>query len=433
MIRRLVVLLLVIFGLVFVAGPVAVALLAIERNPTVASMPKPTAEELARAGRLLGVYMRALLGIEQGAVLTVSARDINNLIAYAASGNDRVAAKAELSPAGVAVVGTLKLPATPLGEFVNASVGIAPSQDGFKLTHVRLGTIEVPGLLATPALRLALDWALGDGYGSAAIAAVRSVTVQGDTATARLAPTPQLAARLKERMATAFKELVRPPAPETVRAYYARILEVMSAPNATAFATYLGAVLRLAQERAGDPVVENRAAILALAMFFGDGRFERFIGAVRTGALDTARSRVRLASVSLSGRHDLVQHFTISAGLVLISASGLAWTIGELKEIQDSAPRGSGFSFSDVAADRTGIRLAETATSGAAAARRLQALLAGNPAEELFFPRVVDLPDDMPAAEFGRRFGGGVGSPAYDTMLREIDRRIAERPAYRGG
>jgi hypothetical protein len=39
-------------------------------------------------------------------------------------------------------------------------------------------------------------------------------------------------------------------------------------------------------------------------------------------------------------------------------------------------------------------------------------------------PRVDDLPEFMAEPEFVRRFGG-VGAPAYNALLADIDRRIA--------
>lgn len=45
-------------------------------------------------------------------------------------------------------------------------------------------------------------------------------------------------------------------------------------------------------------------------------------------------------------------------------------------------------------------------------------------------PEVDGLADNMPEPEFLERFGG-VGSPAYNRVLAEIDRRIAACRLYR--
>ena len=45
-------------------------------------------------------------------------------------------------------------------------------------------------------------------------------------------------------------------------------------------------------------------------------------------------------------------------------------------------------------------------------------------------PETADLPEFMPEAEFKRRFGG-IGAPAYQRMMQDIERRVAACPLYR--
>jgi hypothetical protein len=93
------------------------------------------------------------------------------------------------------------------------------------------------------------------------------------------------------------------------------------------------------------------------------------------------------------------------------------------KEVDDSRG-GSGFSFNDLAADRAGVRLGEKATDSAASAKKLQQSL-GRPglSEADFMPSVEGLPEFMPEPEFKARFGG-IGAPAYNNMMQEIERRV---------
>jgi hypothetical protein len=133
--------------------------------------------------------------------------------------------------------------------------------------------------------------------------------------------------------------------------------------------------------------------------------------------------------VFLGGRQDLRLHFVVSAGLKLISDQGIGSAIGEFKELLDAGKGGSGFSFIDLAADRAGIRFAERAVDPAGGARRLQEMMSVSPTEQLFFPLVADLPENMPREEFERRYGG-IGKPGYDKMVREIDRRIDQCPVH---
>ncbi|MGI9414531.1 MAG: hypothetical protein ACR2PM_12725, partial [Hyphomicrobiales bacterium] len=117
----------------------------------------------------------------------------------------------------------------------------------------------------------------------------------------------------------------------------------------------------------------------------------------------------------------------ISAGLKAASTEGAAFTIGEFKELLDSAGRGSGFSFDDLAADRAGIRFAAALMQSDPQAR--QALLDTMISEQDLFPSISGLPAGLSKTEFERRFGT-VDSPAYRDMLATIERRIDALPVF---
>ena len=53
----------------------------------------------------------------------------------------------------------------------------------------------------------------------------------------------------------------------------------------------------------------------------------------------------------------------------------------------------------------------------------LQSRLADGVQEGDLLPSVADLPEDLSQREFLRRFGG-VGSPAYQQMMRDIEGRL---------
>jgi hypothetical protein len=85
-----------------------------------------------------------------------------------------------------------------------------------------------------------------------------------------------------------------------------------------------------------------------------------------------------------------------------------------------------------VAANRAGTRFGELALEQA---QELQRRVAGGAngralRDEDLIPAVADLPEFMPEAEFRKRFGG-IGAPAYEAMLSDIDRRIAGLPLLR--
>lgn len=190
-------------------------------------------------------------------------------------------------------------------------------------------------------------------------------------------------------------------------------------------ADLIGPVFALARERsrqAGDAALENRAAIVVLTLFANG----RGVGDV----VPAARSwpRARPLRVLLGGRDDWPRHFLVSAALASEGTGPMSQAIGLYKEIADSRG-GSGFSFNDMAANRAGTRFGEMAVQDP---KRLQAFMgAGRPLSESdFMPHAADLPEYLAEPEFLRRYGG-VGAPAYQQQMAEIERRVAALPVLR--
>ena len=175
-----------------------------------------------------------------------------------------------------------------------------------------------------------------------------------------------------------------------------------------------------------DPVFPNQAAILALGVILGDdrvatvGRREVYPG--RAGEREALRRRVRVHE-----RGDLSQHFWVSAALTVLSDAGRALTVGIAKEMKDSTPGGSGFSFVDMAANQAGIRFAVVATQDAHSARDLQFRIAKGVDTADFFPSIDGLPEGLSQDEFHSEFGG-LGGAATRRLFAEIDLRIGDLP-----
>jgi hypothetical protein len=184
--------------------------------------------------------------------------------------------------------------------------------------------------------------------------------------------------------------------------------------------------MQLAAQRSagGDAVAENRAALIVLAFYINGKGLGALVPAASGWPAPSARP------VTLAGRTDFPQHFSMSAALAVTAGSPLSDAVGLYKEVDDSRG-GSGFSFNDMAADRAGTRFGEAATRSDAGARQLQRRATEILAQSEFFPDVSDLPEFMSEAEFKRRFGG-IGQPAYQRMMAEIERRVAALPALRG-
>jgi uncharacterized protein YfiM (DUF2279 family) len=178
-----------------------------------------------------------------------------------------------------------------------------------------------------------------------------------------------------------------------------------------------------------DAVFPNRAAILALSVILGEERVADVARrAIDPGRVDEVR-RLR-NRITLRGRNDLARHFWVSAGLVVVADEGRAMTIGIGKELMDSTPGGSGFSFVDMMANRAGIMFAGAATGNATAAREMQLRISQGMIRDDLLPDFQGLPEGISDARFRTEFGGLRGEGTR-RVNEEIARRLATAQGLR--
>ncbi|WP_228719965.1 hypothetical protein [Methylococcus geothermalis] len=211
---------------------------------------------------------------------------------------------------------------------------------------------------------------------------------------------------------------------ERVRSYHDRLATALSESNTRHFVR-LGILMRplfsLAEQRseAADPAAENRAVILLLAAYVN--------GYDLMSAAGGDAPRLPERSVLLQGRQDLGRHFMTSAAFALAGQRTLADAIGLAKELNDTHS-GSGFSFTDLAADRAGTVFGKRAAQPRYA-RRIQGILAAGTDDAVFMPNVGDLPERLRGAEFFERFRD-VYSPEFERLKQLIDERIDRLSLY---
>jgi len=182
-----------------------------------------------------------------------------------------------------------------------------------------------------------------------------------------------------------------------------------------------------------DPVFVNQAAILSLGIILGDEELAR--RAKRNVELNQVAQFAAIRNrTTLGGRHDLSRHFWLSAGLVIITDANRSLTLGIGKEMMDSTPGGSGFSFVDMLANRAGILFASSATRNKSAAREIQLRLREDLISADFLPDYSGLPEGLYRQEFQSKFGG-LGGAKTRQINAEITRRLNAAAAIhsRGG
>lgn len=211
--------------------------------------------------------------------------------------------------------------------------------------------------------------------------------------------------------------------PDLVRARYCALAKAQAASPERDFAMLVRRAFPADQAADATPET-NRAGFIALAMLVVDTRVG-YLGKVDTEAV--AKCAAPATAFLIHGRTDLPKHWSLSAALAARTGTQLAEAMGEWKELADSLSRGSrfarghpsGFSFVDLAADRSGFRIA-SAGIGADDARHVAARLSRVTAEQLIPAELMDGAEGMHGADFESAYGG-VSDPRYTRAVAEID------------
>jgi hypothetical protein len=407
--------LLVLLGMVAL---MAAAWFGLADDALVSQQPTLSHQDIARAKAILQQNDPRRLPPGARRVIELSEQDLalagNYLLQRTAEGRARVA----LSAGRLEIQVTLAIPRLPARRFLNIDVGLESRDGRPQIDVLHLGRVAIPGPLAAWLARTVLVAGLDQtGLDSAA-----DLIERLDLSPDRL----RLTYRWDPVLLDQARDTLLSDADREALGFYHNALVDLQARNIGRGGSLVGLLkplFALAADRSRDrePVTEN----LALITVLGAWASRQDIGRL----LPEVARRPQPFRLKIAGRRDFAQHFLTSAALAARADSALSDAVGLFKEMSDT-DRGSGFSFTDIAADRAGTRFGEIATRSASDARRIQQRLAAGVTETDIMPPAGDLPEHMRGDAFRQRFGH-VGSPAYQRMMAEIEQRIDACALYR--
>lgn len=322
----------------------------------------------------------------------------------------------------------------PLGAWLNVRARLsAPPVGPPVLQAVQVGDLSIP-----PALALWLGKRAAQAYG------VRDLAEMGLSAieTVQMSPT-RVSATVRWRAdlsAQASARLVPPDMLDALSRYHHQLAALLSQPDTDRpqrpLSEVLASLMATAQQRSlarsltesppplnDEAARENRAVLLVLGLYVNRVSLATLVPKARDWPVLPPRT------LTLHGREDWAQHYLTSAAMATDLGGRLSDLVGMYKELLDASPQGqgSGFSFNDLAADKSGVRLGRLAVSDPVT---LQARLAAVTSDDDVMPNAADLPEFLTEAQLRDRFGG-IDSPAYQAMMQDIDRRISQTPVLR--
>jgi hypothetical protein len=395
--------------------------LVLQGAPAVPPMAAPDSAATVTARAVLRRLLDARHDEAAAPVFAVSATELPALLAVAGKLLPGLRLDGGFDPGRMRLDATLPLPG---GLWLNGRVAVEPSAEGLRLSGLRLGSLPLPAQTTLEAALYLADAVSGAGLRDLE-SALRDVTIGEGGVEARLAMPLAERDGISRRLQGFVRRVAVPldvPAIDAVLAEMHAAQKGRRLPSEGSTLAYLRFTIEAASRGAAQrPAAEAAGhALIALAIACGARSLQALTG---TEAANPAWTQAWYCGrTSLGERGDLRQHFTISAGLEAAASLRAAAPLGELKELFDSRPEGSGFSFDDIAANRAGIAFANRLMTSPPEA--WPTLLAALDGEAAVLPPLDGLPSGLSAQEFERRYGD-VNSAAFAAVIAEIDRRIA--------
>lgn len=422
-----------IFLLALFTVPAAVLVLSIQRVPAVASADNLSPAQLAEIQQLLIDNDPRLFLDEENKTIVLDEDEVNALLTYLITevrGLSGVSGSAALGQGTADLHLTRKIPATLFGGYINLRISLRERNGLPVIQAVHAGALEIPSAMASPLFLH--GWRLMESRGNLDFFNSLARTVE----TIRFAANRmELHLDWRDSDITTIHNHAREafldgPGREKLLSYY-EIIETITAGFPESGSVSLNELLTPLFSHAydnalqgGDPIAENRAAFLAATVYITDLRLDHLLGTGRNHALPSPQKRRML----VMGRRDLAQHIIASAAIAASAGTRAAEIISIYKEVHD-ARYTTGFSFSDITANRTGTALGALGTQDHESALALQEALSSMSDESDYMPSIE--PDDGLSEEEFNRLYGDRATERYRLRLEEIDASIAGRPLFR--
>ncbi len=377
--------------------------------------------DIDRAERLLRQHDPRRL--RNGAVrnLLVTERDLNVTLNYLLSRTKRGSIQIDLRRGRLDARLSLRLPSPIESRWLNLRLTLQEDSPYPRIAALRIGSLPIANALLPTLSRFAIDQLEQDRRTAPIMRMLQQLRFFHGRLYARYRWNPDSLDGMRDTLLGSLDQ-------DSLNFYYQNLRKISRQFPLGAkvpLERLLPPLFAAAQRRSTwhDPVAENRALLSVLAAWIGGHGLSALVDDYHH------KPRARPLRPVLRGRRDLAKHLLISAALTIGSDTGIANAIGLYKEIRDSW-RGSGFSFTDLAADIAGARLGELATTDADSARRIQRRIAAGIDQDALLPPVEDLPENLSAQEFAHRFDD-TESAEYQRLLDLITTRVNQSPLLR--
>jgi hypothetical protein len=398
-------------ALAAVAIAVLCALLFISPSPAVPSEARPDVADV-RAARVAWHRLKAAQDADTATPVRLNNRMIRALAVLASDATSIANFAAKVDQGVLSAETSISLPA---GLWVNVSAAATGEHSGFPPFRLKVGRVSFPSVAGpyfAGAARMLLH--LRGASIPPLDEIIQHVRISRNIVHAELA-LPRGSRMVSGVVAASGTRLNNP----LVSEIYCQLAAAQRADPAPSLADLVRSTLTQANASGDDEY--TREGFVALSFLVVGDKAE----AVAPTAARLIRKCPRpRRPVLLHQRQDLSKHWALSAALAAVLGERAATSLGEWKELDDSLPAGSGFSFVDIAADRAGLRTALRALDPESAQRTLAEL--GRATEEDLLPKaLLKAPEGLSKAQFRDRFGS-IDKANYRRAVASIDQVLVK-------
>lgn len=373
-------------------------------------------DDIQRAKQLLNVPVDERDQIKN---ISLSQKDLNIAISYLLSHFVENTPLIQILPEKIRFQIAIFVPRTPWGRYLDLSFSLWQLDEAIRIKSLKIGTISIPDPVANTLIDFAIHHTALTPYWQTAQHYIKAIRITpASVEVSYLGELVDAAKQLAQKKHSRYPSL---------HIYQQQINDIVSHHNPAwrlSLSDLLHPLFQTAYQRStpDTAIQENRAVIIALASYLYKNELRHFlpIGLVYSKELPVFAYK----------RIDIPQHFIAAALLVAVNSSQISQTFGVNKELGD-AEHGSGFSFIDLAADRTGTQFGRLAIASPQQAYWLQQQLAGLSDYQALIPNYLDLPEHLDTTQFKQQFGD-MQQARYQAVVQQIDQRIQALPLYQG-
>ncbi len=396
----------------------AFAALFVSVAPAVDAPARPTSGNIAAAREVWNQVQAAQNAKAEGRV-RLDNEAIEGLAALASDATGRARFEAGISR-GV-LSGTASYP-LPAGLWINASASTAGEHSGFPAFYLKVGRVRFPLVVSRWVADMARQQLRRKGVMLPPLDdMIRHLAVDQREVVADLI-LPEGSGMVHGLISTGATPLDQ----SLVSGIFCRVAAEQEKARVTDLHQLVGRTFDPAHARGGEDF--NRAAFVALSLLVVGEKAE----ALAPRAVELSKKCPHPGpGFLLHQREDLAKHWTFSAALTAVLGEETAASLGEWKELDDSLPNGTGFSFVDLAADRSGMQTALRALDPDRTVGTTTKL--GLATEEDLLPRaLLQVPEGMSEGAFLDRFGA-LDREKYRSAVASIDRTLAQQRSPNAG